>query len=234
MKYTYEDIARYVGGEMEPGERAAFEAALATDPALQEQLALYREVSAGLQSEWKPDEKKEALKSTMQQPRPARIIKFRRSLGLVTIAALLLIFLLIWNPFTSDLYQKYADTQMPSAIERGSRLDSVMHKATIAFNKKEYTEAAVLLAEVVQKQPDNSYALFYFGVALMETNQIPLARAAFEQLFKGKSAFKYEAAFFEALSYLKEKEEDKAKDWLQNIPPDAPNYQKAQELLKDL
>lgn len=234
---------------MSPEERAAFEAVLATDPALQEQLSLYREVDTGLQQEWAPDEKRAQLKGTLQHlrpeyfgqpaakapaPVPAKVVQFRRYLGLVTIAAMLLIFLLIWNPFAPNLYKKYAAAEMISQVERGSHLDSVMHKATIAFNNKEYTEAAVLLAEVVQKQPDNNYALFYFGISLMETNQIPRARAAFEMLFKGQSAFKYDAAFYEALSFLKEEDEDTAKDWLEKIPADAPNYKKAQELMEEL
>ncbi len=51
---------------------------------------------------------------------------------------------------------------------------------------------------------------------------------------KGESAFKYEAAFYEALSFLKEKDNGTAKDWLEKIPADAPNYKKAQELMKKL
>ncbi|WP_315822573.1 tetratricopeptide repeat protein [Paraflavitalea speifideaquila] len=123
---------------------------------------------------------------------------------------------------------------MMAQVERGSHLDTVLLEATTAFNNREFNVAAVNLAEVLQYQPDNSFALFYFGVSLLQTNQTPAARAVFEKLFKGESAFKYEAAFYEALSYLKEKDEDNAKDWLEKIPADAPNYAKAQELMKKL
>lgn len=256
MKYTYEDIARYADGLMEGEELQAFEAALAADPALQQQLALYREVDASLQQQFGRDEQREQLQGTLQQmrqeffgastvaeqppvqqpaQRTAKVVPFKRYLGVaVAVAAVLVIGLFVWNPFAPDLYTKYAATQMVAQVERGSHVDSVLQNATLAFNNKEFTEAAVLLAEVLQTQPDNSYALFYFGVALMQSNQVPRSRAVFEQLVKGESAFKYEATFYEALSYLKEGDKDAAKDWLEKIPADAPNYTKAQELMRKL
>lgn len=258
MKYTYEDIARYADGLMEAEEQQAFEAALATDPELQQQLALHREVEGVLQQQFAPDEQRQQLQGTLQQlrqeyfgtkttvqpneqpgaqpgPQPAKVVPFKRYMGaVIAVAAMLVVVLMVWNPFAGNLYEKYAATQMVAQVERGSHIDTVLQKATIAFNNKEFTEAAVFLAEVVQAQPDNSYALFYFGVSLMQTNQLPLARVAFEKLFKGESAFKYEAAFYEALTYLKEKDEDTAKDWLEKIPADAANYKKAQELMRKL
>ncbi|AXY73122.1 hypothetical protein D3H65_03665 [Paraflavitalea soli] len=262
MKYTLEDIARYVDGLMEADEQQAFEAALQSDPTLQQQLAFHREVEAGLQDTFGKDEQREQLKGTMQQLRqeyfgnktgetlqeqsasativsppsqPAKVVSFKKYVGVaIAVAAVLVIGVFVWNPFAGNLYEKYAATQMVAQVERGSHLDTVLLEATTAFNNKEFNVAAVDLAEVIQNQPDNSYALFYFGVSLLQTDQLPMARAVFEKLFKGESAFKYEAAFYEALSFLKEKDKDTAKDWLEKIPADAPNYKKAQELMKKL
>lgn len=258
MKYTYEDIARYVDDQMTADERQAFDAALETDPELQQQMALYLDVDTTLQQQFGRDEQREQLQGTLQQMRqeyfgekaaspldtasapqtgvqPAKVIPFKRYLGAaIAVAAVLIVGLFVWNPFAPNLYEKYAATQMVAQVERGSHIDTVLQDATTAFNNKEFTVAAVMLAEVVQQQPDNSYALFHFGVALLQTDQIPLARAVFEKLFKGESAFKYEAAFYEALSYLKEKDKDTAKDWLEKIPADAANYSKAQELMEKL
>jgi cytochrome c-type biogenesis protein CcmH/NrfG len=258
MKYSFDDIARYADDLMTADERRAFEAALGTDPELQQQLALYRDVDTALQQQFGKDEQREQLQGTLQQMRqeyfgekaessldtpsalqpdaqPAKVIPFKRYLGVaIAVAAILVVGLFVWNPFAPNLYEKYAATQMVAQVERGSHIDTVLQDATTAFNNKEFTVAAVMLAEVVQQQPDNSYALFYFGVALLQTDQLPLARAVFEKLFKGESAFKYEAAFYEALSYLKDKDKDSAKDWLEKIPADAANYSKAQELMKRL
>lgn len=262
MKYTLEDIARYVDGLMEAEEQQAFEAALENDPLLQEQLAFHREVDAGLQEAFGKDEQREQLKGTMQQlrqeyfgdqagttlssqdasatlvspgGRPGKVVSFKKYVGVaIAVAVVLIIGVFVWNPFAGNLYDKYAATQMVAQVERGSHLDTVLLEATTAFNNKEFSVAAVDLAEVIQGEPDNSYALFYFGVSLLQTDQLPMARAVFEKLFKGESAFKYEAAFYEALSFLKEKDNGTAKDWLEKIPADAPNYKKAQELMKKL
>jgi hypothetical protein len=75
---------------------------------------------------------------------------------------------------------------------------------------------------------------FYYGVSLLQTNRIGEAREIFNQLYAGQSAFKFEAAFYQALSFLKEDNKALCREWLQKIPADAPNYNKAQELLKKL
>lgn len=258
MKYTYEDIARYAERLMTAEEQQAFEAALKQDVELRQQLELYREVDTTLAQQYASDEQRQQLQGTLQQMRKeffgatapmtsnepkavattslaAKVVSIKRYIGVaVAVAAMLIVVLIVWNPFAGDLFERYAATQMAAQVERGSHIDSVLQKATLAFNNKEFTEAAVLLAEVVQTQPDNSYAQFYFGVALLQTNQLPLARAVFEKLIKGESAFKYEATFYEALSYLKENNEEAAKDWLERIPADAANYKKAQALMRKL
>jgi Flp pilus assembly protein TadD len=245
MKYSFEDIARYADDLMPPDEREAFKAALDTDLELQQQLALYRDVDTSLQQQFTRDEQREALQSTLQQMRkeyfgaqvaaPAKVIPFKRYLSAaIAVAAVLVVALFIWNPFAANLYDKYAGTQMVAQVERGSHIDTVLQNATTAFNNKEFTEAAVLLAEVVQTEPDNSFANFYFGVALLQTDKLAQARTVFTKLFNGESAFKYEAAFYLALSYLKEDNKAATKEWLKKIPQDAPNYNKTAELLKKL
>ena len=250
MKYSFEDIANYVHDLMPAEERQAFEAALGTDPELQQQLALYRDVDTTLQQQFAKDEQREQLQGTLLQMRqeyfgaqpgaqsasqPAKVIPFKRYLSVaVAVAAVLIVAMFVWNPWQQNLYEKYAGTQMVAQVERGNHIDTVLQSATTAFNNKEFTEAAVLLAEVVEKEPDNSFATFYFGIALLETNKMAQARPIFTKLFLGESAFKYEAAFYQALSYLKEKNKISAKEWLDKIPQDAPNYNKATELLKKL
>jgi Tfp pilus assembly protein PilF len=255
MKYSFEDIARYAEQEMPAEERQAFEAALGTDAELQQQLALYREVDSNLQQQFTPDAQREQLKNTLQGMRseffagkadastdstantkaPAKVVSMNRYLkAAVSIAAVLVIGLFVWNPFNGDLYEQYSPTTMVTQVERGGHTDSVLNEATVAFNGKEFTTAAVLLAEVVQQQPDNSFANFYFAVSLLESGQTRQSREVLTKVYNGTSAFKYEAAFYLALSYIKAKDEAAAKGWLEKIPADAGNYAKAQEVLKKL
>lgn len=253
-KYTIEDIARYAEGLMEADEITAFETALSEDQELQEQLLLYNEAHQKLEKHFASEEGEENLKVTLQDmrkefftedasatpvkqlsPYRAKVVKAMWRKVAVVAAAAVLLAIFVWKPWEGrDLYTKYADTEMVSSVERGSHTDSVLTQATKAFNAKEYSSAATWLFEIVQADSTNSFAQFYYGVSLLQSGKTELARQTLTELSKGNSTFKYEAVYYMALSYLKEKDEANCKKWLMQIPADAGNYAKAKELLERL
>jgi thioredoxin-like negative regulator of GroEL len=123
---------------------------------------------------------------------------------------------------------------MISTVVMGENTDNLLKKAAVAFNKKDFTAAAGLLQQVVQLQPGNSLAAYYYGIALLQTGQTEAARKLFTDLYNGQSVFRYDAAFYMALSYLKEKNKPACREWLQKIPPDANNYARTNELMQKL
>lgn len=239
-----DDIARYAEGLMEADEQAAFETRLAADASLQQQLALYREVHATLQQHFTPDEQLAQLQQTLNSMRgqfftatkaPARVVPFKRYLQrAMAVAAILIAVVFIWQPWKPGLFKQYAETTMVAPVERGGDADSVLQQAVTAFNHKEFATAAPLLEKLYQQDSANSFIAFYYGVALLQINRLTDARTVMGHIFAGPSAFKYEGAFYLGLSYLKEKDKANCINWLQKIPPDAPNYDKARELLKKL
>jgi predicted Zn-dependent protease len=241
---TYNDIARYVEGDMTADERSAFETNLASDAALRQQLALYQEVNASLQQNFRADEQRQQLQHTMQSLRgeffgaasqPAKVIPFKRYLrAAVAVAAILIAVVFVWQPWKPSLFNKFSETSMVAPAERGNNASSLLQQAVTAFNKKEYAAAETLLQQVKEHDTANSYVNFYYGVALLKNGRVAEARRIFEQLYAGQSAFKFEAAFFQALGYLAEKNNAASKEWLHKIPADAANYDKAQELLQEL
>jgi hypothetical protein len=241
---TFNDIARYAEGEMTAEERSAFEAALASDESLQQQLALYQEVHGSLQQHFNGDDQRHQLQHTMQSLRgeffsagsqPAKVIPFKRYLrSAVAVAAILIAVIIIWQPWKPNLFNKFSETSMAGPAERGNAADTILQQAANAFNEKDYTRAASVLQQVKQQDTANSFVNFYYGVALLQTDHLPQAREIFNQLYAGQSAFKFEAAFYQALGYLKENNKTVCKEWLQKIPADASNYNKAQELLMKL
>jgi hypothetical protein len=242
---TFNDIARYAEGEMTTDEQAAFETALASDEALRRQLALYHEVHSSLQQQFGADEQRDQLQHTLQSLRgeffqaqnttPAKVVSFKRYLrSIAAVAAILIAVVFVWQPWKQDLYKEFADTTMVAPAERGGNVDNLLQQAVEAFNNKDFTTAVSLLKQVTQQDTTNSYADFYYGVALMQTNLLYDAREIFNKLYAGQSAFKYDAAFYQALGYLKEKNRAACAEWLQKIPADANNYNKAQELLHKL
>jgi tetratricopeptide (TPR) repeat protein len=241
---TFNDIARYAEGEMTADERAVFETSLASDESLRKQLALYQEVHVSLQQHFIAGDQQIPLQDTMQSLRseffgaasqPAKVISFKRYLrSAVAVAAILIAVIIIWQPWKPGLYKEFSETSMAAPAERGSTANDLLQQAVDAFNKKDYASAASLLQQVKQQDTANSFVNFYYGVALLQTDRLPEARLIFNQLYAGQSAFKFEAAFYQALGYLKEDNKEPCREWLQKIPADAPNYTKAQELLNKL
>ena len=240
---TFNDIARYAEGDMTAEERSAFEANLASDATLQQQLALYREAHGSLQQHFSTDGQQEQLKGTLHSLRgeffneasqPGKVVSMKRWLrGAVAVAAVLIAVVFVWQFMQPDLFKKYSAITMEAA-ERGEQEDELLMNGVIAFNKEDYTSAAKILAQVRQKDTASSFVSFYYGVSLLQTNRIPEARTVFNQLYAGQSAYKFEAAFYQALTFLKEDNNALCKEWLQKIPADATSYNKAQELLKKL
>jgi tetratricopeptide (TPR) repeat protein len=241
---SFNDIARYAEGDMTAGEQAAFEAALATDETLQQQLALYREVHGTLQQHFAHDTQREQLQHTLKDLRheffvtasaPAKVVPFKRYLQrALAVAAILIAVVFVWQPWKPSLFNEYAGTTMMAPVERGENASRALELGVAAFNAKDFKAAASLLQQARELDPTNSYIHFYYGIALLQTDQLAPARTIFTGLFEGESAFKYDAAFYQALTYLKEDNKGACKEWLQKIPADAPNYAKARQLLDKL
>lgn len=241
---TFNDIARYAEGEMTAEERSAFEAVLVSDEALQRQLSLYHEVRGSLQQHLDADAQRDQLQGTLhslrgeffnETSRPGKLVSMKRWLrGAVAVAAVLIAVVFVWQFMQPNLFDKYAAATMDAIPERGEQAEDLLLNAEKAFNNKDYSSAAQSLAQVRQKDTANSLVNFYYGVSLLQTDRIAQAREIFNQLYSGQSAFKFEAAFYQALTFLKEDNKAMCKEWLQKVPADAPNYNKAQELLGKL
>lgn len=241
-KFSKQDVISYADGEMEASEIEAFEIALRDDADLQAELKLYKSVKGTLKSKLAPNqadtEFKETLKQLTQQhfnsagAKPtAKIFAFSK---IWYAAAILVIGLLVWAPWNKNLYNQYADTEMISFAERGNNDQADLQSATDAFNAGKFEEAEKILAPLVTEDPANDMLRYYLGVAQLEEGSVETARKNLSIVAAKESLLKYDATFYMALSYLKDKNKDECKVWLNKIPEDASSYDKAQELLKDL
>lgn len=243
--YSYTDVARYAENDMTAEERQAFEQALSSDADLQKQLAMYHDVHGSLQQHFTKDARQAQLEDTLQQMRgeffskasaPAKVISMKRVLRYAMgVAAVLLIAVFLWKPWQStDLYGDYAQTDMINPAVRGENTDSLLQQAAVAFNAKDFATAEKNLEQVRRSKPDDSFTNFYYGVSLLQNGKVSQARVVLSALANGESTFKYEATFYQALSFLKEGDKTACREWLQKIPADAANYGKARELLDKL
>jgi hypothetical protein len=235
----YELIEHYFSGQMTPEELVAFENRRQADPEFREMVATWSDVSDTLRQSLQADPQREALIQTLQSNRyqfqeKGKIVSIRRLMAAAASVAVLIAALMYWSPWKKDLYSQYAIEEMISPAERGSVKDSLAQQAAEQFNHHHYKAAIVTLDKLLADQPGDAYARYYRGLSYLEDDQPEKARPDLEAIYNGESVFKYEGAFFTALSYLKEKNIAKCKEWLLKIPESAENYDKAQELLGDI
>ena len=245
-EFDHDMISRYLNGELNAEERKAFEAQMEQDVNLKQEVELTKDVNETLQLKLHPGENELALRNTLQEisdeyfsdkSGQIKIIPFRRYRWIAAAAAVLIfaVMLTVWSPWEKeDLYKQYAAIQIPGIAERGAAADSLLKFAVENFNNKKFAEAIPFFEIILKDSSQNTFVQYYYAVALLQNNQTEKSRIQLTELYNGTSLFKYDAAFYLALSYLKEKNKPACKDWLKRIPADAGLYNKAQEFLKKL
>ena len=245
-EFDYDMINRYLEGEMNGEEMNAFEEQMQQDAELQNEVALIKDINETLKIKLHPGENEQALRNSLQgisaeyfskETKETKIILFRQRRWITAAAAVLIMALIltVWQPWKKeDLYKQYASIQMPGIAERGIPADSLLKPAVENFNNKKFAEAIPDFEAVLRDSAENNFVQYYYAIALLQNNQTEKSRTEFTALYNGVSLFKYDAAFYMALSYLKEKNKAACKDWLNKIPTDAGPYSKAQELFKKL
>lgn len=232
--------ARYVEGDMDEAEKADFEMRMQNDVELQQHLKDYRHIHQSLKIQLAPDQQDLAFKKTLRHTGPAyfetpKVVTFKTSLKWLSgVAAVLIVGLLVWAPWRSNLYQTYHSDAKMLVTERGAEKATDLDRAATFFNDKKYKEAQDLLAKLTLQQPGNAMVSYYYGLTLIETNTLSEGRSTLTQVYNGESAFKYDAAYAMAMSYLKEDKKDECKAWLKKIPIGTTHYQKAATLLDKL
>ena len=235
--YDHDMINRYVDGELTQEELKIFEEQMSQDAKLKSEVALYKEVNESLKENLFMDHEALALRDTIEEMRDeyfkpkAKVISFNEiRFWVASAAAIILVVMLVWAPWRQDLFKQYASADMPAVAERGNETDSLLKKATVDFNDKNFSGSIPIFETILKADSANSYVHFYYAIALLQSDDLERSRNELLQLYNGTSLFKYDAAFYMALSYLKEKDKDHCKEWLNKIPADASVYEKAQKL----
>jgi len=238
-------VARYLEGDMELQEKQEFEAQLEKDTELQDLVSEYKDIHETLKMKIAPlaaDKEVEATISGLnkqyfgnaQQTEPlvkseAKVVSFKAYLKWISVAAVLVIGLFVWAPWSSGLYNKYAISKQMSVAERGESA-GVLVKAAELYNAGDYDDARKIMQKEYMSNPQDPLLSYYFSITLIENSQEYEARTVLAKLYEGESAFKYDAAYYIALSYIKQDNKKDALIWLSKIPEGTANYEKAKEL----
>lgn len=235
----YDEIGRYVAGEMEGEELHAFEARLKNEATLQEKVALFRFATTSLDARFSREAQMAKLKETLSAMGDAHITEQSAGSGKtkwywmaaasITLCAAILYGMLSSKPDYSD----YAVFEPLALTERGAA-NPLKTQAEQTFNNHEYVKALTFINAVLQLEPDNTELKLYKGIALIELNQYVEATALLETIRKESPVYSDRALWLQALGELKQQHYDACRSLLKEIKPGADDYSKAQDLLDDL
>ncbi len=238
----YEHIERYLNDELSGEDKKEFEEQLKKDKKLRAEVRSYKEVNALLSRRLNLSEEEQRFRDQLQERRSqyfspqSKIINFSaRKLwwsSMASVAAVAAIILFLWAPWQQNLLRNYGQTRMTVPTVRGNEQNEGLTQAAQLFNNKKYKEALPLLDSLVRVSPSGSQNRFFRGVTYLHLLRDNKARQDFQTLFQGNSIYKYESAYFTALSFLQDGRKDSCIAWLHKIPQDAAVYPKAKKLLK--
>jgi tetratricopeptide (TPR) repeat protein len=243
---NYEQVERYLSGEMDAVEKTAFEQLLQNDPevmqkmqtykALQEEFTAMKTANAGeralkenltvLNREYFSRDVKKITKRT-----PVRNI----IITLAAAASLLFAFFLfkpvLFGTGNKNLFNRYYEEEVFS-VGRGNT-DSTGLAAGF-YNEKNYGRALEILEPYTNNHPAATGLLLYLGRCYLQTEKYIKAEAIFSGIAAGSSIYREKAQFLHALSLLKQERKEDCRKLLLQVNEKSAYYKKAQELLGEL
>lgn len=235
---VYIRFESYLNNEMLEQERLDFELELGDNPQLKESFELYKETTAFVKQKFSPEttEFKKNLESISdgyfaEGKKKTKVFSIRPWHYAAAASVLVLLGTWIFSNNSMPEYSDYSQHENASFVERGASNEDLKN-AQDFFNKKEYAKAAASF-EKMGNLDSPEYEYFY-AISLIETNQYKKAETFLNDIRQGTSAYKDKATWYLALSKLKQHDFEGSKVLLRQIPQDAEDYDKAQELIKHL
>jgi hypothetical protein len=226
MKQDYKlAVARYLEGDMEMQEMIAFEKEIKESKDLQQAIENYKSSKNQVQDQ--PN----VSRSVSAKPKAASKLPIVLA---IVVALLIAAGLFIWAPWSSGLYEKYAISRVMPLPQKSADAQGNISKGAALFNEGKFDKSRKLLQAEYMLNPQNPVLSYYFAITLVETRKEYEARTIFMNLYKGETAFKYDAGYYVALSFIKEGNEAAAKEWLQKTPAQSANAAKAKALIVEL
>lgn len=235
-------LDQYFNGLLTPGEARSVEARADSDPAFGEEFSLRQAMEAFPRKEAERETMvdllktigKDYFKDEISDSPGLKVVRNNLRRWLALAASLALIAVAIWflrqpEPKTPT-YQEYA-RHAPLSLTVMGETEQVRTEAEAAFRQKDYSGALAALDQVLVAEPGNVKASFYRGICLLELDRTAEARAVFEPFAAGSSALREDAAWYVALSFLKEQNIEACKTELAKIRPGEAHYKEAQEIL---
>lgn len=228
----------YLNNELSEKEKIDFENKLQNEGSIREKLSIYKEVNGFLENKFSQesiDFKKNLetiSKSHFVENNKTKVINFKP--WYYAVAASVALVFGTWFMMQNSIptYEEFNQHETATFSDRGDIIKNLL-LAQKAFNVKNYHEA-ITNFEIVLKSHKRPEIEFYYAVSLLEVDKFTESEAIFNNLKSGTSIYKDKSTWYLALSNLKQKKYEETKEFLKQIPEDAEDYAKAEELLDEL
>ena len=233
----YIRFEQYLADEMTPEEESDFEQLLESDSDVNEKFQIYKNWTNYLEHKFDSETEKfnQNLKSIATEhfsaKKETKVIAFKP--WYYAVAATIVVVIGMWMMMMQNdpSYSDFNQHETAVFVERSDSNEN-LKLAQEAFNKKDYKQAVAAFDKIQDfRKPELQY---FYAIALIETNDYTKAELFLDQLRGGNSVYKDKATWYLALSYLKQDKKAECKSILQQIASDAEDFDKAQQLLKEL
>jgi hypothetical protein len=234
---------KYLDGQLAEAELEQFQARLERDPQLREDIRLYAEVRSSMQARLGSEAEEQNLRrtlKTMNEKYTERQREIRqRHIGIrklwiaaASVAAVLILALIIWWPWRSNLYEKFARHPIAELAERDA--NGPLTQAENAYNNGDYSAAVTALNECLKLYPDDPELILLQGISFLEQDSIDQAIGNFRRLYSSDTEYADDGAWYLALTFLKTETLDSTSHYLSRLDLSSPLYEESIKLKRRL
>lgn len=247
-------IERYLDGTLNEEDRRKVEERAGRDPGFHELIRLHREVNESIRdndlfelnqlikkvSEQYFTSSDYLLNEQAVQPRNFLYRYFLRIAVMLIFLASggIILKMTLFNSTSSvKLYHKYYTVYNADVVFRSAQPEvSEQDKAILCYDQGKYADALQLLTTIIQNDPHNMQALFYRGLACLETGNTDCAVTSFREIPDNwNSPYSEHRNWYLALAMLKSDNPTAAADVLREISAANGYYHKqAEQILRKL
>jgi tetratricopeptide (TPR) repeat protein len=233
----YLAFENYLQNELNPEDKIAFENQLQSDADFKEKFEIYKASTHFMKHTFSSEtlDFKQNLKSiskTHFKENKPKVIAFKPWKYAVAATVAILFGVFFMNLNGNPEYGDYNQHENAFFTER-SDVNADLTQAEEAFNAKKYQEA-IPFFEAVLKVNNSPEVRYFYGISLLELNKTKQAETVFNTLQSGNSVYKNKAIWSLALLKLQQKDYANCKTILKTIPADYEDFDKVQQLLKEL
>lgn len=246
---SIEDLENYINNELSVEEMASFDAELASNTRLREEINLIKNINLALAEDDVmrlranlQNIASQAADQKQNQRAFAGKFNFKRIVTSTVAASIILLLgltgVLTRQQSSGDIYQKFYSVYQGPGTVRSATLNEnkIFNLALQKYENKDFNEAIDLFGQVISNDPKNMAGHFYSGMSLQEKGKYSSAISEYKTVIDNKdNLFTEQAQWYTGLCLIQTNENKKAYKQFKKIAESNGFYkQKATDILKKI